>query len=84
MIVENVSSVGSDASLQASNIAFEFEYENSPLEIIGIVNRVANAHWKTFKRIVDPGVDRIVEEAIASIFSPILNEWPIHKVFHIK
>lgn len=83
IVVNNVCS-GPDASLNASNIVFNFEYENTPPEINDIVNQVANAHWEAFKRIFDAGIDKLVEETVESIVSPMFNEGAIQDVFFMK
>lgn len=83
MMINSVCS-GSDASLIASNIAFDLQYENLPLEMTAIANRVVNAHWRTFKRIVDSSVDKLIEEMCEIVFAPVFNEMPIHDFFQIE
>lgn len=67
----------------AQHIKINLKYRNTATLINDIINRVANANWKMFKRTMDPSINKFVSQFVKQMGTPMFNELAFQDFIHM-
>lgn len=71
-------------SSDLSDLHMNFEYEDIPLFLSSMVNRVVNANWRIFKPIIEPSAAIFGKGVLKSTFTPIFERFAMQDFFNMN
>lgn len=79
-----VTSIDIPVSTDVMNFKMDVEYTFLPTAIASLVDASICSNWKMVKSLMDPTINRCIEDTIKSFLLPFLTENPIHDVFNVE
>lgn len=65
----------------ASDVEIDFEYQNVPHQINGMMNGVYNSNWRIIKGIMDPIINKFLVDSMGPIIKSMFQETSMQDLF---